>query len=130
MKALVLDTFANFQKTCSVSLLLHCFIPFFSFKELLNIFSNYFNSNYFNIFRVSLFDELPKLNTEVIDLNKLVSVYIDTLNNIALTKKKCIRGNHLPFMNKELSKEIMDRTRLRNNFLTNRSDENKKKYSK
>ena len=77
-----------------------------------------------------MFDELPKLNTEVIDLNKLVSVYIDTLNNIALTKKKCIRGNHLPFMNKELSKEIMDRTRLRNNFLTNRSDENKKKYSK
>ena len=33
-------------------------------------------------------------------------------------------------MNKELSKEIMRRTRLRNNFLRNRSDENKRKYSK
>ena len=44
--------------------------------------------------------------------------------------KKYIRGNHLPFMNKELSKEIMHRTRLRNNILRNRSDENKRKYSK
>ena len=33
-------------------------------------------------------------------------------------------------MNKELSKEIMHRTRLWNNFLRNRSDENKRKYSK
>ena len=33
-------------------------------------------------------------------------------------------------MNKELSKEIMHRTQLRNNFSRNRSDENKGKYSK
>ena len=33
-------------------------------------------------------------------------------------------------MNKELSTEIMHRTRLRTNFLRNRSDENKRKYSK
>ena len=33
-------------------------------------------------------------------------------------------------MNKELSKEIIHRTRLRNNFLRNRSEENKRKYSK
>ena len=51
------------------------------------------------------------------------------MNNHAPSKKKYIRGNHLPFMNK-LSKEIMHRTRLRNNFLRNRSDENKRKYSK
>ena len=57
-------------------------------------------------------------------------MYIDTLNNHAPSKKKYIRGNHLPFMNKELSKEIMHRTRLRSNFLRNRSDENKRKYSK
>ena len=46
-------------------------------------------------------------------------------------RKKCIRGNHLPpFMNKELSKEIMQRTWLQNNFLRNRSDESKREYSK
>ena len=33
-------------------------------------------------------------------------------------------------MNNELSKKIMHRTRLRNNFLRNRSDENNRKYSK
>ena len=33
-------------------------------------------------------------------------------------------------MNKALPKEIMTRTRLRNKSLKNRSEENKKKYSK
>ena len=46
------------------------------------------------------------------------------------TQKKYARGNHIPFMNKALSKEIMTRTRLRNKFLKDRSEENKKKYSK
>ena len=36
----------------------------------------------------------------------------------------------MPFMNKDLSKAIMDRTRFRNKFLKNRNDENRKKYSK
>ena len=46
------------------------------------------------------------------------------------TQKKYARGNHIPFMNKALSKEIMPRTRLRNKFLKDRSEKNKKKYSK
>ena len=32
-------------------------------------------------------------------------------------KKKYIRGNNSPFMNRILSKEIMKRSRLRNKFL-------------
>ena len=36
----------------------------------------------------------------------------------------------MPIMNKALSKEITIRTRLRNKFLKDRSEENKKKYSK
>ena len=47
-----------------------------------------------------------------------------------LQKKKFKRGNQMPFMNKDLSKAIMDRTRFRNKFLKNRNDENRKKYSK
>ena len=89
-------------------------------------YSNYDN----NMFRVSLFKELSKLNIEAIDLIKFITFCIDTLNFHAPSKKKYIRGNHLPFTNKERSKEIMRRTRLRNNFLRNRSDENKRKYSK
>ena len=42
-------------------------------------------------------------------------------------KQKYARGNHVPFMNRALSKEIMTRTRLRNNFLKDRSEENKRK---
>ena len=89
-------------------------------------YSNYDN----NIFHVSLFNELSKLNIEAMDFNKFVTVCIDTLNNHAPRKKKYIRSNHLPLMNKELSEEIMHRTRLQYNFLRNRSDENKIKYSK
>ena len=88
-------------------------------------YNNYDN----NIFCVALFNELSKLNIEAIDLNKFIPVCIDTLNNHAKNKKKCIRGNYLPFMKKELSKEILRRTRLWNNFLRNRSDENKRKFS-
>ena len=40
------------------------------------------------------------------------------------------RGNHLPFMNKSLSKQIMKRTRLRNKFLKDRNKEEKGRYSK
>ena len=75
-------------------------------------YSNYDN----NMFRVSFFNELSKLNTKAVDLDKFITFWIDTLNNHAPSKKKYIRGNHLPFMNKELSKEIMHITRLRNNF--------------
>ena len=89
-------------------------------------YSNYDN----NMFRISLFNELSKLNIEVIDLNKFITVCIDTLNNHAPSKKKYIGGNHLPFMNKEFSKEIMHKTRPRNNFLRNNSNENKRKYFK
>ena len=67
---------------------------------------------------------------EVTDISKFVTVYLDTLNNHALSKKKYISGNHLLFMNKELSKEIIHRTQLWNNLLRNRSDENKRKFTK
>ena len=45
-------------------------------------------------------------------------------------KKKYIRANQAPFMTKELNKEIMTRSRLRNKFLRFRCEENKKTYNK
>ena len=63
-----------------------------------------------NIFRSSLFNELSKLNTEAMGLNKFITVCIDTLNNHVPSNQKYITGNYLLFMNKELSKEIMHRT--------------------
>ena len=53
----------------------------------------------------------------------------NVLDKIAPWKKKYVRGNHSPFMNKALSKVIVVRTKLRNTFLKNRSEENKKSYN-
>ena len=51
------------------------------------------------------------------------------LDQHASRKQKYARGNHMPFMNKAISKEIMKRTQLRNKFLKERNDENKRKYA-
>ena len=42
---------------------------------------------------------------------------MDTLNWFPLIKKKYAPGNQMPFMTKNLSKEIMTRSRLRNKYL-------------
>ena len=41
------------------------------------------------------------------------------LDNHALRKKKYISGSHKPFMNKRLSKPVMQQTRFRNKFFKN-----------
>ena len=80
------------------------------------------------MFQACLFTDLSKEG--VWNLEKLTKVCINTLNNHAPSKKKYTRDNHLPFMNKELSKAILNRKRLRNVYLRKRSDENRKRYSK
>ena len=57
-------------------------------------------------------------------------ISLDALNKHAPRKKKHARGNQMPFFNKELSKAIMTRTKLRNIFLQNRSEENRIRYTK
>ena len=83
-------------------------------------------------FRTDLLSELSKANIEENEngLNNLNNACKRILDIHAPRKQKYARGNHMPFMNKALSKEIMRRTRLRNKFLKDRSEENKKKYSK
>ena len=49
-----------------------------------------------------------------------------TLDKHAPLKKRYVRANQSPFMNKKLSKEIMKRSRLRNKFLNTKSDIDKK----
>ena len=52
------------------------------------------------------------------------------LDKHAPRKKKYIRGNNKPFMTKALSKAIMQRTRLRNKFLKNPTNQNRLSYTK
>ena len=78
---------------------------------------------------------LEKLSKEVFvnndeGLQRFCDINFQVLNQHAPQKIKHVRGNQMPFMTKQLSKEIMKRSRLRNNFLRNRTEENKILYNR
>ena len=95
---------------------------------------NYRDYKYFenDRFRTDLLSEFGKANIEEKEngLNNLLNACKRILDIHAPRKQKYTKGKNKPFMNKALSKEIMRRTRLKNKFLKDRSEENKKKYSK
>ena len=55
---------------------------------------------------------------------KLSEIFNDILNYYAPLKEKQVRGNHAPFMTKELSKAIMEKSKARNKYLKWPSQEN------
>ena len=55
---------------------------------------------------------------------------LDVLKTDAPIKRKYLRGNHQPFMNKNLSKAILKRSKLRNLYIKNRNEENRNNYIK
>ena len=63
-----------------------------------------------------------------------ISIYKETIFNIldkyAPIKQKYLRVNEAPFMTKELHRAIMKRSRLRNNFLGTKSQEDRSKYNR
>ena len=52
------------------------------------------------------------------------------IENLVTIKKKTIRGNNKPFMNKELSKAIKNKSRMRNKYNKWKSRENYLEYQK
>ena len=50
---------------------------------------------------------------------------MDTLNSFHPIKKKYARANQMPFTTKNLSKEIMTRSKLRNKYLKHKTEENR-----
>ena len=79
-----------------------------------------------------MLSELLSLNIETSDegFTVLFETCNKHLNCHPPCKQKFARFNHLLFMNKSLSKEIMKITRLRNIFLKDRNKENKTGYLK
>ena len=78
---------------------------------------------------------LKKLSKEVFvnndeGLQRFCNINLQVLNQHASQKIKYVRGNQMPFMTKQLSKEVMKRSRLRNNFLRSRTEENKILYNR
>ena len=62
-------------------------------------------------------------------LENFCKTTMDTLNLFAPIKKKYARGNEMPFMTKDLSKEMMTRSRLRNKYLKDKTEENRLLYT-
>ena len=58
------------------------------------------------------------------------NLVLQTLDKMAPIKQKHIRGNQSPFMNKDIHKAIMTRTRLRNRFLKEPTQMNRLAYKK
>ena len=57
-----------------------------------------------------------------------LKTFMSTFNRLAPQRKRCVRVNNSPFMNKPLSKAIMVRTRLRNKFLKSKTNESREAY--
>ena len=65
-----------------------------------------------------------KLNCEIFE-----NIFLQVLEKYAPRKRKIIRGNECPFMNKTLKKAIMKRSRLKNKYLKENTPENKTNYN-
>ena len=85
-----------------------------------------------NIFRDSLHKIFPQNLGNICDqdLHDILIFCNEILDQYAPRKKNYVRGNHSSFMNKNLSKAIKLRTKLRNIFLNNMTEENKDRQNK
>ena len=81
-------------------------------------------------FRADLLNELTKGQIPIPRLDIFIGTALQILGSHAPMKQKSVRANESPFMTKKLKKEIMNRSRLRNKFLKNSSEENKLAYNK
>ena len=85
------------------------------------------------MFREQLLPEVLNVNIDENEesFSNFLHICKKILNYHEPCKQKFARGNHLPFMNKILSKEIMQKTGLRNrNYYDNRNDYDKREFSK
>ena len=63
-------------------------------------------------------------------INSLSNILIELLDRHAPIKRKFVRGNHSRFMNKELSKAIMKRSKLKSRYLKNKTPANREDFKK
>ena len=81
------------------------------------------NDAFVNTLRQELTKQKKVLDEKRLDA--FSEICSDVLDKHAPQRKRYLRSNHKPFMNNEISKAIMTRTRLRNRFLKNRSNRNR-----
>ena len=65
-----------------------------------------------------------------LDFGSLKKCFMELLNKIVSLKTEFMRASHSKFVTKDVSKAIMFRTKLRNQFLKKRALEVRTKYSR
>ena len=81
-------------------------------------------------FRQELRDSLQNDVSDYEAFEKRAVAFLDKLNKYAPVKKKLLRANHAPYMNKKLRKSIMKRSQLENIYLKRKTTENLKAFKK
>ena len=100
-------------------------------KPKIILYRNYIKfSNY--DFREEIIPLVDKLDFGEVDktFESFQRICINTLDKHSPKKHRHVRANQSPFMNNKLNKAIMNRSRLRNRFLKNKTEENKKAYNR
>ena len=95
---------------------------------------NYRNYKFFNntLFRDQVSNKLMNSKLEISDkdLKHFKENCLSVVNTIAPLKSRFIRANQAPFINKEIQRGVMVRSKLRKKFLKSRSESDKKAYNK
>ena len=80
---------------------------------------SYRNYKSFNntLFQNDLMYEISKIGLNNINCEQLENIFMLTLNKHAPSKIRYVRANNSPFMNNDIYKSIMVRSRLRNKYL-------------
>ena len=89
-------------------------------------FKNY-NHNQFRVDFQKLMQRYKETGEEI-NYDIFEKSVIEILDKMVPLKTKYLRGNHQPFVNKELSKAIVNRTKLRNIYCKNKMDDDRTKY--
>ena len=64
-----------------------------------------------------------------LEFDQFKAALVEAIQRYAPIKKRYVRANEAPFINKKINKEIMQRSRLRNQFLNKKSDTVRKAYN-
>ena len=73
------------------------------------------------MFSNELENELSKMGSLTLNYDIFKNVCMDVINKHGPLKRKYLSPNHVEYMDKELSKAIMKRSKLRNDYLKHRS---------
>ena len=84
--------------------------------------------DYKNLDNKKFTSKILERNFNYTDLRTFKETVFNIFNKYAPIKRKYVRANEAPFMTKELHKAIMKRSRLRNKFLKDRTENNQKNF--